>query len=371
MRYSTAAAAFLATGAMAHYDEVSKVYETKHVTITSCGPEVTNCPARSTVVSTTSYPVPPKVTSAQQGADTTEAYEVPEVPATTEIPEAPTTEAPMTTSTIYSTNIKTITSCGPEVPNCPATGGTPVVVTETIAVSTTICPVEPTGGSEKPGKPETPGQPEKPDTPGTPEQPEQPEKPEQPETPETPGKPEQPPAPPAQTQPEQPPAPPAQTKPVVPEQPGHPGNGTVPQPPPVYPNPPATESGAKPIVPPTPVPGQPEQCVPSQSVTAITKEYTTVLTSVEYSTVQVPCATGTNPTTPETPETPEKPQNPGEPEVPAPTGPAAGVPPPATTPIGGGNQTMPTPPAVTAGASTFAGSAFFAAVAGIAAFIMI
>lgn len=32
---------------------------------------------------------------------------------------------------------------------------------------------------------------------------------------------------------------------------------------------------------------------------------------------------------------------------------------------------MPTPPAVTAGASTFAGSAFFAAVAGIAAFIMI
>ncbi|SPJ84092.1 uncharacterized protein FTOL_10608 [Fusarium torulosum] len=151
MRYSFAAAALLASGAIAH-DEVSKVYETKRVTITSCGPEVTNCPARSTVVSTTSYPVPPKVTdaypvpppqvtSAQQGHETSE-----EVPATTEAPEAPaTTEAPMTTSTIYSTNVKTITSCGPEVPNCPATGGTPVVVTETIAVSTTICPVEPTG----------------------------------------------------------------------------------------------------------------------------------------------------------------------------------------------------------------------------------
>jgi hypothetical protein len=361
MRYSTAAAALLASGAMAHYDEVSKVYETKRVTITSCGPEVTNCPASSTVVSTTSYPVPPKVTSAQQGADTTEAYEVPEVPATTEAPEAPaTTEAPMTTSTIYSTNIKTITSCGPEVTNCPATGGTPVVVTETIAVSTTVCPVEPTGGSEKPGQPETPEQP------GKPEQPETPEQPEKPEQPETPGQPEQPPAPPAQTQPEQPPAPPAQTKPVVPEQPGQPGNGTVPQPPPVYPNPPATESGAKPVVPPTPVPGQPEECVPSQSVTAITKEYTTVLTSVEYSTIQVPCATGTNPATP---EQPENPQNPGEPEVPAPTGPA--VPPPATTPIGGGNQTIPTPPAVTAGAATFAGSAFFAAVACIAAFIMV
>ncbi|KAG5800402.1 hypothetical protein H9Q69_000570 [Fusarium xylarioides] len=308
MRYSTAAAALLASGAMA--TEVSKVYETKRVTITSCGPEVTNCPARSTVTSNTVYPVPPQVTSAEQGSETTE--EVPEVPETT--------EAPLTTSTIYSTNIRTITSCGPEVPDCPARSGTPVVVTETIAVSTTICPVEPTGGSEKPGKPE------------------------------------QPPAPPAETKPAQP------SKPVVPGQPQNPGNGTVPHPP-VYPNPPATQSGEKPVVPPTPVPvpsnpGNPEQCVPSQSVTAITKEYTTVLTSVEYSTIQVPCATGT---------TPGNPSNPGQPE--SPTGPA--VPPPATTPIGGGNQTVPTPPAVTAGAATFAGSAFFAAVAGLAAFILV
>ena len=58
------------------------------------------------------------------------------------------------------------------------------------------------------------------------------------------------------------------------------------------------------------------------------------MTSVEYQTVQVPCATGT---TPENPQNPEQPGNPGEPEGPAPTGPA--VPPPATTPIGGGNQT--------------------------------
>ncbi|KAJ0144428.1 Uncharacterized protein HZ326_12837, partial [Fusarium oxysporum f. sp. albedinis] len=117
---------------------------------------------------------------------------------------------------------------------------------------------------------------------------------------------------------------------------------------------------------PTPVPvpsnpGNPEQCVPSQSVTAITKEYTTVLTSVEYSTIQVPCPTGT------TPGNPGNPGQPGQPE--APTGPA--VPPPASTPIGGGNQTVPTPPAVTAGAATFAGSAFFAAVAGLAAFILV
>ncbi|KAF5722300.1 gpi anchored serine-rich protein [Fusarium mundagurra] len=349
MRYSTAAAALLASGAMA--TEVSKVYETKRVTITSCGPEVTNCPARSTVTSNTVYPVPPQVTSAEQGSETTE--EVPEVPETT--------EAPLTTSTIYSTNIRTITSCAPEVPNCPARSGTPVVVTETIAVSTTICPVEPTGGSEKPGKPE------KPSSPGY-EQPSGPAPPAETKPVTKPGY-EQPsaPAPPAETKPgyEQPPAPPAETKPaqpgkpIIPGQPQHPGNGTVP----VYPNPPATQSGEKPVVPPTPVPvpsnpGNPEQCVPSQSVTAITKEYTTVLTSVEYSTIQVPCATGT---------TPGNPSNPGQPE--SPTGPA--VPPPAITPIGGGNQTVPTPPAVTAGAATFAGSAFFAAVAGFAAFILV
>ncbi|KAF5657549.1 hypothetical protein FHETE_10355, partial [Fusarium heterosporum] len=119
-------------------------------------------------------------------------------------------------------------------------------------------------------------------------------------------------------------------------------------------------------VPSAPAPGNPEQCVPSQSVTAITKEYTTVLTSVEYSTIQVPCPTGS------TPGNPGSPGKPGKPESPAPTGPAAAPPaPPAGTPIGGGNQTIPTPPPVAAGAATFAGSAFFAAVAGIAAFIMV
>ncbi|KAK1580180.1 uncharacterized protein LY79DRAFT_521301 [Colletotrichum navitas] len=46
----------------------------------------------------------------------------------------------LATSTVYETSIKTITSCKPEVTNCPARH-TPVVVTETVAVSTTVCPV--------------------------------------------------------------------------------------------------------------------------------------------------------------------------------------------------------------------------------------
>ncbi|KAK2679990.1 hypothetical protein RAB80_005171 [Fusarium oxysporum f. sp. vasinfectum] len=344
MRYSTAAAALLASGAMA--TEVSKVYETKRVTITSCGPEVTNCPARSTVTSNTVYPVPPQVTSAEQGSETTE--EVPEVPETTEAPELP-----LTTSTIYSTNIRTITSCGPEVPDCPARSGTPVVVTETIAVSTTICPP----GYEQPPAPPAETKPVE-TQPGY----------EQPPAPPAETKPgyEQPPAPPAETKPAQPEHPGKPGKPVVPGQPQNPGNGTVPHPP-VYPNPPATQSGEKPVVPPTPVPvpsnpGNPEQCVPSQSVTAITKEYTTVLTSVEYSTIQVPCPTGT------TPGNPGNPGQPGQPE--APTGPAVPLlPAPPLAVVT--RRDVPTPPAVTAGAATFAGSAFFAAVAGLAAFILV
>jgi hypothetical protein len=60
----------------------------------------------------------------------------------------------MTTSTVYTTAVSTITSCGPEVPDCPA--GSTAVVTETLAVSTTVCPVTetyttiPTGGAEVP-----------------------------------------------------------------------------------------------------------------------------------------------------------------------------------------------------------------------------
>ncbi|KAF5674951.1 circumsporozoite protein [Fusarium heterosporum] len=56
------------------------------------------------------------------------------------------------TSTVYTTDIKTITSCGPEVTNCPVTAGTPVIVTETVAISTTICPVTETLTGSKPGQ---------------------------------------------------------------------------------------------------------------------------------------------------------------------------------------------------------------------------
>ncbi len=53
-------------------------------------------------------------------------------------PPATTEEAEFTTSTIYATNVHTITSCPASVTDCPNKGS---VVTETVSVGTTVCPV--------------------------------------------------------------------------------------------------------------------------------------------------------------------------------------------------------------------------------------
>ncbi|PHH76109.1 hypothetical protein CDD82_4132 [Ophiocordyceps australis] len=89
----------------------------------------------------------------------------------------------------------------------------------------------------------------------------------------------------------------------------------------------------------------------SSTVTAITKSYTTVLTSVEYSTIEAPCATGVPPQGPS-----------GTVTVPA-------VTPPVSTqalPRPGGNNTI----TLTGGASSMAGSAMLAAGAGLVAVML-
>ncbi|WYZ46073.1 hypothetical protein EsH8_IX_000298 [Colletotrichum jinshuiense] len=109
---------------------VITTYKTNIVTVTSCGPEVTNCPARSTTVLTQVVPtVIPAV-------PTTAEAEKP-VPVTTEVPAVITT---------YKTNIVTVTSCGPEVTNCPARSTT--VLTQ--VVPTVIPAVPTTAEAEKP-----------------------------------------------------------------------------------------------------------------------------------------------------------------------------------------------------------------------------
>ncbi|KAJ4304399.1 hypothetical protein N0V88_002012 [Collariella sp. IMI 366227] len=108
MRFALTAVAL--AGAVLAEEAKSTFYSTEYVTVTSCGPEVTNCPASSTVVSSTVIP--------------------------------------LTTSTIFTTTTKTITDCPDTVTHCPA--DSTVVVTETVAVSTTVCPVTETETPEEP-----------------------------------------------------------------------------------------------------------------------------------------------------------------------------------------------------------------------------
>lgn len=110
MRFAIAAVA-LAGAVFAAEEAESTVYSTEFYTITSCAPTVTNCPASSTVVSSS--------------------------------------VRPMTTSTIYATN--TVTNCPDTVSHCPSES----TVTETVAVSTTVCPVEEASSTETSSPAET------------------------------------------------------------------------------------------------------------------------------------------------------------------------------------------------------------------------
>jgi hypothetical protein len=236
MRFTATAVAFAGAAAAAG----STILSTDYVTVTSCGPTVTNCPAHSTTVSSKIYEVTP--------------------------------------STVYTTTVKTITSCAADVPNCP--GKTGYVVTETIPISTTLCPVST-------GKPY--------------------------------------------------------------------GNGTY------VPHPPPSKTGDKPAPPPTdkpwskPLTGSDEgsktwaqPACPTYSVKTISTSVTTVVPTVIYETVSIPC-----------PATKPAPTGTGAPKPPAP--PVGGN---ATVPI-----TKPTTP-VTAGAGSVSGSVILAAAAGLAAVVL-
>ncbi|PNY26497.1 Uncharacterized protein TCAP_03571, partial [Tolypocladium capitatum] len=91
-------------------------------------------------------------------------------------------------------------------------------------------------------------------------------------------------------------------------------------------------------------PAAPAPVCPGSTVKAITKSYTTVLTTVEYKTVAVPCPT-----------------------APAPAGTAA--PPAVVAPPAAAGNSSTTPSPITAGAASLAGSALFAAAAGVVAFV--
>uniref|UniRef100_A0A8H7NAZ3 GPI anchored serine-rich protein n=1 Tax=Bionectria ochroleuca TaxID=29856 RepID=A0A8H7NAZ3_BIOOC len=289
MRYALTAVV-LASGAMAsigHGPDTSTAYTTDVVTVTHCGPTVTNCPASSTQVITNTVP--------------------------------------LTTSTFYTSIVHTITDCVLRT----------IISTETVPVSTTVCPIG-SGSSAVPGH-----------STKTSESPSQPTS--------SHGGPKPSSAAPSSAVPSSvkpssaapSSAAPSSAKPssVVPTS-AKPSSTPVVSSVPIShtsensPNKPSTTSLA----------GTPSVCVPSVSTTAITKSYTTVLTTVEYATFDVPCPISTPAQEPSaTFSTPPSP---------------ATLPPVATL----RNTTQP--PIPTAAAAGLAGSSLFAGAAALAALVL-
>ncbi|KAF6800141.1 GPI anchored serine-rich protein [Colletotrichum musicola] len=258
MKYAAVALA-LAGAAIAEEAAESTVFSTRFFTVTSCAESISNCPARSTVVSS-------EVVSSV-------------------VPVITTPAVPMTTSTIYETRVHTVVSCAADVTDCPSRST--VVVTETKAVSTTVCPVTETGVKPSATSPV---------------------------------------APPAHTSKSEavPPAPvpttEAATKPV-----------------------PATTGGVVPSVskPATLISSPAAPVCPGVSVKTISTSVTTVIPTVIYETISVPCETASSK-------------------------PSATIP---GVPTGGnGTAVPPTKTPITAGASGLSGSVVLAAIAGVAAY---
>ncbi|POS72067.1 anchored cell wall protein-9 [Diaporthe helianthi] len=192
----------------------STVYATEQITITSCAPTVTDCPARSTGVTSSIHS--------------------------------------FTQSTVYSTEYETITSCAATVTNCPARST--VVSSSSFIVSSTLVSVPPpeetasvSGSASAPGPAPTGPAGEEPPPQGS-------------------G------------------VPPVASSAAVPG-PSGPAGG------------PSFVSSLSPVatggVPALPSGGAGGVCVPTYSVNTIST--TTVIPTVIYETVQVPCATGVSP----------------------------------------------------------------------------
>lgn len=122
----------------------STVFSTRTATITACPTTVPNCPASSKttfvttetiLVSTTICPVSesagPTQTAASSLSTTGGAGDYGHGNGSSDF----------TISTVYSTRTATITACPSSVTNCPLRSKTTYLTTETLIVSTTVCPV--------------------------------------------------------------------------------------------------------------------------------------------------------------------------------------------------------------------------------------
>ncbi|CAI6083681.1 unnamed protein product [Clonostachys chloroleuca] len=106
----------------------STIFTTSVHTVTSCAPTVTDCPADSTVLATETIPVSTTIFPIPASTAASQSNNFPALPSNV--------EDQYTTSTIYATSTRTVTSCAPTVKNCPA--DSTKLVTETLAISTAI-----------------------------------------------------------------------------------------------------------------------------------------------------------------------------------------------------------------------------------------
>jgi len=139
MRFSIfAAAAFLATAIYA--DEVT-VYSTDEITVTSCAATVTNCPARSTVTYTTSYPV--VTSSAHYSNSSTSTSKAAGVPASSSSVLLST----ITISTCVPTVIYSTITVSPTTKAAPSSTGTISYSHNVTAPAATASPTQFTGSA--------------------------------------------------------------------------------------------------------------------------------------------------------------------------------------------------------------------------------
>ncbi|KAJ5306914.1 hypothetical protein N7508_005929 [Penicillium antarcticum] len=122
----------------------STVLSTRTATITACPSTVVNCPASSktTFITTETVVLSTTICPVAEGSSATQT--VPSLPtATGSMGNSGSAHngSELTTSTIYSTRTATITACPSSVTNCPLRSKTAYLTTETLIVSTTVCPV--------------------------------------------------------------------------------------------------------------------------------------------------------------------------------------------------------------------------------------
>ncbi|PHH50452.1 hypothetical protein CFIMG_007422RA00001 [Ceratocystis fimbriata CBS 114723] len=122
-------------------ETTSTVVESSTITKTTASLTTTTSTSTSTVYSTETSEVPVETTSTKTSTTSTNGV-VTKTSTSYGVETSAYTTEYMKTSTIFTTQIKTITSCAPTVTDCPAAEKTSVlVVTDTVILSTTICPV--------------------------------------------------------------------------------------------------------------------------------------------------------------------------------------------------------------------------------------